>query len=333
MTSARWPTGLVWLAVLSLPALVLRLYSDDSNAPAEPANWGSDHVGEPLPAFTSGDECLFCHRVDVGPDWPENRHGLTVRFPDADSNAMQALLDVEELEDLAGQIDYVMGNSRRQRFLKSAETHGRLELFSVEWAPPIDDDPGRLIHQDDPHWNAETFGESCAGCHATAVDATTQRFAAVSLDCYVCHGDIHEDHTERPELARFSRAWPDSAREEISVCGQCHLRGGRSQSSRLPYPNNFVPGDNLFLDFQVDLSDEALAEANPADGHILENVRDVVLRGEEGVTCLSCHDVHDQTSRRHRRLGNADICLHCHNAEGPKRRLKEYEVHSSTCRY
>ena len=43
-----------------------------------------------------------------------------------------------------------------------------------------------------------------------------------------------------------------------SICAQCHVRTGKSRSTGLPYPNNFVAGDNLFRDFQVDFSDEAL---------------------------------------------------------------------------
>lgn len=318
----------IWIV---LPLLVVPLLGADDDTAPEPQRWGSDHVGKPLPDFTSGDVCLFCHR-DIGPDWPENRHGQTIRFADAASTpALQTLRD-DENPGLAEDVEFVLGHRRRQRFLKATGTHGRVELLSVEWAPPADGEAGRLLNRDEPRWNAETFGAECAGCHTTAVDAETQRFVAVALDCFVCHGVIPEDHTERPALARFSRDWPDSAREEISVCGQCHLRGGRSRSSGLPYPNNFVAGDNLFLDYEVDLSDEALREANPLDVHILENVRDV-LGGEEDVTCLTCHDVHKQSHRRHRRLRNADLCLQCHHAEGPKRNLREYEVHSTTCGY
>jgi predicted CXXCH cytochrome family protein len=321
----------VWLMLPPLFAVAVQLHSDDGTPPGDPAGWGGDHVGRPLPVFTTGDQCLFCHR-DVGANWSANRHGRTVRFADPDSGAIQALLATEGLAGFAGDVEYVTGDSRRQRFLKSGDVQGRLDMLSVEWAPPAGDAPERLLKLDAPHWDANTFGDSCAGCHATAVDSKSRRFEETSLDCFVCHGEPPEDHTERPELARFSKTWERSAREEISVCGQCHLRGGRSRSSGLPYSNNFVAGDNLFLDVELDLSDEALAAANPADRHVLENVRDVV-RGEEGVTCRSCHDVHDQSSRKHHRLRSTDICLNCHNADGPKRRLREFEVHSSTCGY
>src|SRR5690349_19832809 len=56
----------------------------------DPAAWGTDHVGRPVPEFTSGDECLFCHR-DVGPAWPTNRHGQTIRQATRESDALKAL--------------------------------------------------------------------------------------------------------------------------------------------------------------------------------------------------------------------------------------------------
>src|SRR5262249_4616733 len=96
----------------------------------------------------------------------------------------------------------------------------------------------------------------------------------------------------------------------------------------LPYPNQFVPGDNLFRDFQVDWSPEHLKKLNPADAHVLANVRDVVLLGKEDVTCLSCHDVHQQSSQKHRRVAPGESCLHCHNPTGSKKVRPTYEVHS-----
>jgi predicted CXXCH cytochrome family protein len=131
----------------------------------------------------------------------------------------------------------------------------------------------------------------------------------------------------------LSKKRNDPASVVVSICGQCHLRGGKSRSTGLPYPNNFVAGDNLFRDFAVDFSDERLAALNPADRHVLENVRDVVVRGEDKLTCLSCHKVHEQSSDRHRRAGNRTLCTSCHNPAGPKSAVKRYDVHSETCEY
>jgi hypothetical protein len=62
-------------------------------------------------------------------------------------------------------------------------------------------------------------------------------------------------------------------------------------------------------------------------------VRDVVLLGKEDTTCLTCHDVHKQSSKKHRLVAQSGNCLHCHNAMGSKKVRPAYEVHSRTCGY
>jgi hypothetical protein len=131
----------------------------------------------------------------------------------------------------------------------------------------------------------------------------------------------------------LSKKRGDSPRVVTSICAQCHLRTGQSKSSSLPYPNNFVAGDNLFRDFQVDLSPLALAKLNPADRHVQENVRDVVILGKDELTCLSCHEIHKTSTRKHRLLALGPSCFTCHNETGSKKIRKSFEVHSPTCEY
>jgi predicted CXXCH cytochrome family protein len=326
-----------WLIVITLaalaPALVRsRLHSSDPPKRIDPAAWGSDHVGKPVPEYVTGDECLFCHREKVGTTWSANRHNLTIRSFDEQSPALKALKE-SPAKDLAGDIKYVMGNNVRQRFLKPAKAYGTLELLSVEWTPPREKEPGKLVATDNPHWDAKKFGESCAGCHATAVDPKEKSFAAVSLDCYACHGSVPADHTKKPELVILSPKRKDQARVVTSVCAQCHVRTGKSKTTGHPYANNFVAGDNLFRDFQVDFSDNKLKNLGSADRHILENVRDVVVLGKEAMTCLSCHEVHGRSSKKHHRVANSDYCLNCHNADGPKSVRKPSVSQSKTCGY
>jgi predicted CXXCH cytochrome family protein len=111
------------------------------------------------------------------------------------------------------------------------------------------------------------------------------------------------------------------------------VRFGKSKSSGLPYPNNFVAGDNLFKDFQVDFRIAADEKLNPADSHVMDNVRDVVLYGFESVTCLTCHDVHSGSSKKHRDLPVAENCAYCHAGMQPIKGHKTYEVHSQRCGY
>jgi predicted CXXCH cytochrome family protein len=87
----------------------------------------------------------------------------------------------------------------------------------------------------------------------------------------------------------------------------------------------------LFRDFRVDLTNAALERLNPADRHVQENVRDVVLLGQDRVTCLSCHDVHGSSSQKHQLLADSNICRNCH-ADGTNKLIR-YEVHSQICGY
>jgi hypothetical protein len=321
--------GRLLLCLVAVPALVA---IRTPQPPLDPAAWGNDHVGKPVPEFVTGDECLFCHRKDVGASWNENRHQRTVREISREPAMLDALRRNSAFGGAAREITHVLGDRRRLRFLKATGRYGELALLSAQWAPPTARSPGTWLHAEHVRWDTRQFGATCAGCHATAVDASGT-FAAISLDCYVCHGVPAAGHTEDGRQVLLARPRRDPARVVASICGQCHVRTGKSRSTGRPFADNFVPGDNLFRDLAVDWSPAALAALNPADGHVVQNVRDVVVAGRNDVTCLSCHDVHSQTTERHRTVLPGDLCLHCHHATGPKTVRPAYTVHSATCGY
>ena len=234
---------------------------------------------------------------------------------------------------IAAEAGIELGGRRLARFLKRSEAYGKFDLLSTEWIPASAAKGGELRAADKPHWDAKAFAESCAGCHATGVDSKTKAASSPSLDCYTCHGAVDINHSKDPALVHLSRKRKDPANVAISICASCHARGGKSRSSGLPYPNNFVGGDNLFRDFQIDLSPQAIEKLDPANRHIMENIRDVTILGQNDVTCLSCHQVHKQSTIPHHRLVKSDICLNCHNATGSMKVRKTYEVHSKTCGY
>src|SRR5262245_23085291 len=94
----------------------------------DPAAWGSDHVGKPLPDYVRGDECLFCHRNDIGPTWQKNAHGLTIR-PREEAPALTELLKSQAaLAGAANQVNFFMGSRHRIRFLKK-EGYGKFSVL------------------------------------------------------------------------------------------------------------------------------------------------------------------------------------------------------------
>ena len=227
----------------------------------------------------------------------------------------------------------VLGGRQRLRFARPAQGYGKLDLLSLSYQPSQGTNGGKLIDADQPRWDGKRFGDACAGCHATAVDSKERIFSARALDCYVCHGEVSLEHSKNTALVYLSRKRKDSARVVTSICAQCHVRTGKSKSTGLPYPNNFVAGDNLFRDFHVDLSAEQIKRQNPADAHVLDNVRNVMLLEREDVTCLSCHDVHKESTKKHHLVQQSNLCLHCHNATGSKKFRRAYEVYSQTCEH
>src|SRR4051794_7347286 len=175
------------ICALALGAMASRLARSDEPKKLGPAAWGGDHVGKPVPEYPTGDECLFCHR-EVGKTWGENRHNLTVR-PAAETGALKAL-QKSDAKEFADAVKFVLGGQHRQRFLKPSKEYGKLDLLSVEWVPPRDKQPAKFASAERPHWNMTQFADSCAGCHATAVDPKEKAFSAVALDCFACHGDV-----------------------------------------------------------------------------------------------------------------------------------------------
>ncbi len=317
-------------ALASLPFL--------SQNKVDPAAWGSNHVGKPIPEYVHGDECLFCHRNDIGVTWQKNAHGVTVRQRE-DAPELEAMLKAQsELSPHAATIEYFLGSRNRVRFLKK-DGYGKFAILNAQAVLGEPKQPAqpkfssaRLLGGNAPEWNREKFGAGCAGCHSTGIDSKAKTFSAFGLDCYVCHGDVNLDHTKDTSLILLSKKRRSDAKVITSICAQCHLRDTKSRSSGLPYPNNFVAGDNLFQDLEVDWAKADDEKMNAGDRHVWRNVRDVAVFGKETITCLSCHQVHGNSSFKHRRVLKTDACSECHRGEGYKD-LKPFTVQSSLCEY
>jgi hypothetical protein len=297
-----------------------------------PAAWGSNHAGKPVPEFVHGDECLFCHRNDIGPGWQANSHGIGMRQLEDAPEWKDIFKGQASLASAAPAVEYFMGCKQRLRFLKK-DGYGKFAMLNTQAELTSNRQIAKWIDSEKPVWDKDRFANKCAGCHTTAVDAKTKSFAAFGLDCYTCHGAVELNHTGDISLIFLSKKRRDDFKAITSTCAQCHLRMGKSRSTSLPYPNNFVAGDNLFQDYEVDFSKADDESLNPGDRHILQNVRDVAVLGSDYPTCLSCHDLHKQTSTKHHRAPRTAMCNDCHNAEGPIKGSKPYTVHSAVCEY
>jgi predicted CXXCH cytochrome family protein len=327
--------ALLWAVCLSIGVLCAGSGPATQSAPSQGGDWG-DHVDAPLPEYVTGEECLFCHRDDWGNRWAKNFHQRTIRPAEVDSFAMKALAADPDTKSFVEGVSNLLGTRREIRFLKRSNAYGKFGLLSTAYTPASPGGSsrahGRLTQTKGVHWDEQVFAKSCAGCHTTAVDPQTHAFSAIALDCYACHGLVDLRHSKDTKLIAFGKGNEDPPRVQLANCAQCHLRTGKSKKSGLPYPTNFVAGDNLFRDFEVDLSDAALVRMNPGDRHVAQNVREV-LAGKSTTTCVSCHDIHRQTATKHRRVGEGATCVSCHERGKPKSKPIRYEVHSALCEY
>jgi hypothetical protein len=302
---------------------------------------------KPFPEFTHGDDCLFCHRNDVGANWQENAHTITVRQKDDAPELMKILSSQPALASLAADVGYYMLGRSRVRYLKK-EGYGRLEILSTQTvvAPAVHGKNGAVtdrpvkewVNLANPTWDKDKFQDRCSGCHMTAVDSTTKQFAEIGHDCFTCHGDAPREHTEDPTQVLLAKRRKEDPKVVVSLCAQCHLRGGKSKTTGLPYAYNFVPGEDLFKDYQVDFNKADDKTLNPGDRHIYWVAREVIQRGETKVTCLSCHQVHTQSVKLHwtafrHRGSNPPVCFFCHSATDTDKYTPGYVVHSGLCEY
>jgi hypothetical protein len=295
----------------------------------DPAAWGESHAGVPLPESETGGQCLFCHEETLEPNWNGNHHQLFIRPADASPEGIEAFAEAGVEQALLEEITHVMGGGRQHAYLRLAEANGEADLFG----PRYNAEKKIAVQLTDAGWKPSVFNDTCASCHATGYDTTTGHFQSLSLDCMVCHGDLPMSHADNPTEALFSKTAATPPHVEISICGSCHIRSGVSKSTGKPYPNNYIPGDNLFIDLEVDWNTASLNKLNAADRHIVWNAREVVLYGNEEMTCTTCHDVHDQSTLRHQELEEQRYCFICHAGKDTRSGFQGNRVRSEVCGY
>jgi hypothetical protein len=241
------------LAALVLGAAAMLIVSEP-RAQQDPAS---------LADYPTGDSCLFCHRNEIGATWLINSHAWTIR-PAGEPPAVAGL---------PADATHVIGKDRHRALKQNG--YGKFALRSLGGAT----------------WQTNVFEKQCVGCHTTAVNPQTGEFSSIALDCYSCHGNVPEDHATRKGVALLSKTRPAAAREATSICGSCHLRGGRSKTTGKPYPHAYVAGDDLFKDFQVDLQLDRKTSIDSSDSHVYLKTR-AVLEGGSDKSCVDCHRIH-----------------------------------------
>src|SRR5260370_29263119 len=73
--------------------------------------------------YIHGDECLFCHRNDIGPTWQSNTHGISLRERQDAPDLVKSLNPPADLE-------FFLGSRPHVRFLTKA-VDGKFAIFTA----------------------------------------------------------------------------------------------------------------------------------------------------------------------------------------------------------
>jgi predicted CXXCH cytochrome family protein len=187
------------------------------------------------------------------------------------------------------------------------------------------------------------IGEGCLFCHAgrfEAIDRSLHRIHMIetAIGCESCHGP-GALHVERRSSASAKADPPDEAVDYTivnpshlprelaeAICQQCHLRSTASVVNRGRKVTDFRPGLPL-VDFRQDYAFEAPDGEMTVVGHVEQMHQSACYKRSDDLTCLTCHNPHDEPPPAARVDYYQSICLTCHQAGDcqvdPARRSRE----------
>lgn len=231
--------------------------------------------------------------------------------------------------DRAGD-DGVAGRVALKYFVGS-NTRGRTFLFAIDrflYQSPINFYARSATWDMSPGYGALTsmplnhvVDRTCLFCHASRVATpeagTANRFAGEAflqdgVGCERCHGP-GSDHVAGRGHLLDPRTLAADARD--SLCTQCHLEGQARIARAGRTLTDFRPGERLSDTLAVFVFANAASAARGAVSHV-ESLAASVCKRKSGdrMSCLSCHDPHDEPEPAVRTAYYRRKCLQCHQA-------------------
>jgi formate-dependent nitrite reductase cytochrome c552 subunit len=280
--------------------------------------------------FVGSETCKRCHERTYL-EWKTSLHSRMMR--DVKLEPLANIGDFVSSSDVRTftkeEVDYTLGSQWKQQYLKKEGENlivlpAQYNMFTGQWKAYLPDEPGKR----------DWFNE-CSGCHATGVDPEKKTFVEMGIACEACHGP-GRNHVEAvpgfeiPTIIQASRLTPALAAQ---ICGSCHTRG-RDKTGEHAYPVEYqihkgVGNIRLYFD-EVDPKKDSIyfwpsGESRYSNQQYLDWKQSE--HAKEGVTCITCHDVHRSRSflqavgevpnplviiRSKTRLFEDRLCKSCH---------------------
>lgn len=287
--------------------------------------------------YVGSDTCKMCH-LEHYDSWKMTLHSRMLQDAQKNKDAIVAPIDEKAIRaDLAkaklkipvdqvfvpkeDEIKYTIGSQWKQRFL--VERKGKLFIVPIQynmethrWVP---------FGEGDPEWDKKPWIVSCGGCHATGVDLEKSTFVEPGVGCEACHGK-GSWHAALPKTAVFEKRQTiiNPAKltmgVAVQICGSCHTRGSSTKVKGAGWPVGYEPGKAFgpnYKETTFAAGDTKMVYANEfAKGHHQQYLDwKQSVHAKEGVTCTSCHYVHQigvPPTRSQTLSAGSKQCLTCH---------------------
>ncbi|MBW1893200.1 MAG: hypothetical protein JRI91_05840 [Deltaproteobacteria bacterium] len=287
--------------------------------------------------FVGSDTCKMCH-LEHYDSWKMTMHSRMLQ--DAKKNEDAIIVPIEEKRiraDLAklsaklkvpadkvyvpqkDEILYTIGSQWKQRFLvKKDDT---FFISPIQYNAATD----RWVNYHEKDWDKRPWLLKCGGCHATGVDLENNTFKEPGVACEACHGK-GSWHAALPKTAVFEKRQTIVNPAKLTmgvaaqICGSCHNRGKATQKKGGGWPVGYEPGKALsayYKSTSFATGDVKHVYANEfSKGHHQQFIDwQQSKHYEVGVTCTSCHYVHQlgvPSTRSQTMAAGSKQCFQCH---------------------
>jgi Doubled CXXCH motif (Paired_CXXCH_1)/Cytochrome c554 and c-prime len=288
-------------------------------------------------AFVGSDTCKMCH-LEHFDSWMMTLHSRMTQDVQKNRDVIIADFDEKRIrEDLAKlgdklkvpadkifipkieDIKYTIGSQWKQRYI--IEKGGVLYIAPIQYNADTD----RWVNYNEATWEKNPWLLKCGGCHATGVDLDKQKFVEPAVGCEACHGK-GSWHAALPKTAVFEKRQTIVNPAKLTmgvateICGSCHNRGKATKHKDAEWAVGFEPGKALGIFFKS--TSFAGGDANHLYGNEFSKAHHQQYidwkqskHFNEGVTCTSCHFVHQMgvpPTRTQTQAAGSKQCFQCH---------------------
>ncbi|MGB5749165.1 MAG: multiheme c-type cytochrome [Desulfobacterales bacterium] len=289
-------------------------------------------------AFVGSDTCKMCH-LEHYDSWKMTMHSRMLQDAKKNQDAIIVPIDEKRIrEDLAklgdklkvpadqiyvpklDEILYTIGSQWKQRYLVKKD--------DILYISPIqyNADTHRWVNYHEADWDKRPWLLKCGGCHASGVDMEKNTFVEPGVTCESCHGN-GSWHAALPKTAVFEKRETIVNPAKLSmgvaaqICGSCHNRGKSTMLKGGGWPVGYTPGKALetyYVSTSFAAGDDHHLYANEfSKGHHQQYIDwSNSKHSKEGVTCVSCHYVHQigiPPTRSQTFGAGSKQCFQCHD--------------------